>query len=149
LLRYVAENIDEDNNILNMEWFQNIRKDRNFIIHDGATCLVFGDKENLVFKVMTTDALDKEEFQTDEFYSKENGIIDYERYWGLQIAKLIVFFETIMKFLIETCSVSSNENNQMDFTYLWERNKLVDENGTVHGDKQDVLENILEKLINM
>ena len=59
LLKYLAENIDETNNILNMEWFQHIRVERDFIIHDGATCLVFGDKENLLFKVMTTDALDR------------------------------------------------------------------------------------------
>lgn len=73
LLNYVADNIDDTNNVLNMDWFQSIRIDRDFIIHDGATCLVFGDKKDLLFKVMTTDAMDIEDVQLDIFYSK--GVI--------------------------------------------------------------------------
>ena len=146
LLKYVADNIDDTNSVLNMEWFQGIRIDRDFIIHDGATCLVFGDKKNLLFKVMTTDAMDKEDVQPDIFYSTENGLIDYLSYWGLQISKLIVFAETIMSFLIGIGTIPEERKSQIDFIFSSERNRFVDD-GSELSDKQDVLEKMLIKLI--
>ena len=143
----MAENIDQTTSLLNMEWFQNIRIDRDFIIHDGATCLVFGDKENLRFRVMTTDALDKEDDELNAFYSTENGLIDYVYYWGLQISKLIVFGETIMKFLVEIGSTDTKE--QADFLLSQERNGYIDSDGVKLRDKQDVLEDMLRKLLVM
>lgn len=150
LLKYVAENIEETSCVLNMEWFQNIRIDRDFIIHDGATCLVFGDRKNLLFKVMTTDALDKEDDdEPDIFYSNENGLIYYVRYWGLQLSKLIVFAETIFKFLIDIGNISADKKEQIDIRLLQGRNKLVDSDGTELNDKQDVLSEMLKKLISI
>lgn len=150
LLRYVAENIEETSCVLNMEWFQNIRIDRDFIIHDGATCLVFGDRKNLLFKVMTTDAMDKEDDdEPDMFYSNENGLIYYVRYWGLQISKLIVFAETIFKFLIDIGNISVDKKKQIDLFLSKERNKLIDSDRAEFNDKQDVLSEMLKKLISM
>lgn len=147
LLNYIAENIEDESCVLNMEWFQNLRIDRDFIIHDGATCLVFGDKENLLFKVMTTDALDKEDDVIDLFYSNENGLVDYVRYWGLQISKLIVFGEIVMSFLIEIGNLPEDKKKLIDATS--KRNKLIDSDGIECDDKQDVLDRMLENLISM
>lgn len=148
LIDYVADNVGKTSNILNMEWFQSVRVDRDYIIHDGATCLVFDDKNDLLYKVMTTDALDKEENKPNAFYSNEKGLIHYNKYWGLQISKLIIFVETMLEYLISIGNISDDNRKLVD-SLSQGRNKLIDSDGRELSDSQDVLCEMLKALISM
>lgn len=145
LIKYLENKIGNKDNLINTEWFQQLRIDRDFIIHDGATCLVFGDKDELLFKVMTIDTLDKEEKSQDDFFSTNNNLIKYTYFWGLQISKLIIFCETIFDFLSDNFGV---ENENM---YFFE--KILKKQGLISSDeeelsgRQDVLLRILENII--
>lgn len=149
LLKYIAKNIDAKNNLINMKWFQQLRVERDLIIHDGATCLVFGDKENLLFKVMTTDAMDKDEdISGDDFCTTDNGLISYSRYWSLHISKLIVFVETIFEFLLEDSEITEESEYIYKQLFSKGKNRMIDSKGKVFAEKQDVLENLLSNVSN-
>nr|DAX57719.1 MAG TPA: hypothetical protein [Caudoviricetes sp.] len=148
LIEYIKSVIGDKNNLINMEWFQQIRIDRDFIIHDGATCLVFGDKERLLFKVMEVDALDKEEEKEeiqDDFFLTDNNLIVYTYFWGLQISKLIIFCEIIFEFLSNDSE--TRKDSDVFLEKIYEKGTLIDSNNKEISELQDVLIRLLQKII--
>lgn len=148
LLRFITENTDENNKLLNMNWFQQLRGDRNLIIHEGATCLVFGDKMKLVFRVLTTDAMDIERKGSySSFYCNKVGLIDYKKYWGLYISKLIVFAEIIFEFLLKDSEIGQEQQLLLD-NINNNKGELLDNEGNVLPTIQSVLEELLHSVSN-
>jgi hypothetical protein len=147
LLNYIATNRTSKLNLLNMEWFQQLRVERDFIIHDGATCLVFGNKERLLFKIMTVDALDKDDKSLDEFYTNNENLIDYQYYWALHISKLIIFVEAVFGFVLDKAKISEEAEYVLSQSFPQGRTKLATTNGEEFADKQDVLVDMLKTII--
>lgn len=112
LLKTIAKKVDsEHSNLLDMNVFKQIVDDRDYLVHDCASCTVFSDCRDsnmtLTFKVWTKNSLEEDETEiTNPFYCLENNIIDYRKYWGLQLSILIVFFETIFIYLKNLCTIS-------------------------------------------
>jgi len=148
LLKHVADNTDDKNQILNIDWFQQIRKDRDFILHDGATCLVFRAKDELTFDIMIVNALDDEDDKIfDDFFNTENGLIRYNHFWALHISKLIVFTETVFEFIISKTQRSEEEDIVMNNILSQGRNELIGSDNEKINDVQDVLMNMLNSFI--
>ena len=150
LLNYIAERTTDSLNLLNLDWYKNLVEDRNHIIHRGATCYVFYDKDmdrTLRFKVMTTDFLDNDtELAENPFYATENNLIDYTNYWGLYLSKLIVFFKTIWDFLLSNSEISPEQEACLKI-FGAENGILMEIDGYKLPEKQDVLLHLLESII--
>lgn len=102
LTKYISEHYNNNSGLMNTDWFQDLRETRNALIHRGAACLVFGDKDKLLFNIYTPESVqsDKEIIEWDDFYKVgRNGLISYDCYWGIYFAKLIVFTNAILEFL--------------------------------------------------
>lgn len=138
LLQYVAKN-SQKNGVLNIEWFQKLRLDRNELVHKGASCLVFDDEKDLLFKVWAIDELEKKEVKLDPFYTNDQNLVYYNRYWGLQLARMIIFIKTIFNFLMHIGDLTDEMKDTLD----WINSKYFDDRQ--YNRDEDILFKILEK----
>lgn len=138
-MEYISNN-NQKNSVLNIKWFQSLRVDRNALVHKGASCLVILDNNHLLFKVWAIDELEKEEIELDHFYTNDYNFIYYNKYWGLQIARLIVLIKTIFQFLMNIGEITDEMNAVSDHI----NNMLFDKRQYKDDEKIDVLFKILE-----
>lgn len=150
LLKFIASKIDSTHSsLLDIKVFKQIVDDRDYLVHDCASLLVFSDCREpdmpLTFKVWTKNSLEEDETEiTDPFYCLENNIIDYKRYWGLHLSILIVFFDTIFTYLKDLCSINPINLYLIDNCKI-ATSKTDAENSLPH--IQEVFRNILGELI--
>lgn len=98
-LDYLKSLIGDDRRaILNDQWFQSIRKTRNSIIHNGATCLVFGESKEKLFQIYD---LEVEELIRDDFYLYTGNCVHFDYFITLNIAYLIFFTDSIFSIILE------------------------------------------------
>ena len=151
LLNSIANKINSTHSdILDIKIFKKIVDDRDYLVHDCASCLVFSDcrdsNKTLTFKVLTKNSLEEDETEIiDPFYCLENNIIDYKRYWGLQLSILIVFFDTIFTYLKDLCTIDPFTLHIIDNSSKITTFETDTEGSTPH--IQSVFRNVLSELI--
>ncbi len=144
LLKYISTNDNEHKKILNTKWFQDFRKNRNFLVHRGASCLVYGDKTEILFSVMQIDEMEREdEINIDEYFLTDNMLIRYQRFWGIMISELILFCEAIFEFLLSKASITEEQKYLLNISDYSKRMFRTEENS----DKQTVLETMLNAIL--
>lgn len=139
-LNFLKKHFPEQTNYLfdnNISLFKEIIDKRNMIVHNGSTCLVYGDKQGLKFGVLPLN-----ECGSDEPAECKK----YENYWSVQISHLIVFIYTLFGALNETGEMKDEAKRQLEYLSIHRRNKLVAGNVEL-ADKQDVIENMLKSVI--
>ncbi len=101
LLDFLKDNIpfdDNRRNILNTEWFSDIRKTRNSITHNGSTCFVFYNIEETLFQIYD---LDVNELVIDgDTYLHEGNCIYYEYYITLNLSYMLYFIDTVFSLIV-------------------------------------------------
>lgn len=144
LLNYISLKDEEKQKILNTKWFQDFRENRNFLIHRGAGCLVYGDKTEILFSVMKIDEMEREdEINLDEYFLTDNMLIRYQRFWGIMISELILFCEAIFEFLLSKASIAEEQKYFLNISNYSKRMFRTEENS----DKQTVLETMLNSIL--
>lgn len=144
LLNYISLKDEEKQKILNTKWFQDFRENRNFLIHRGAGCLVYGDKTEILFSVMKIDEMEREdEINLDEYFLTDNMLIRYQRFWGIMISELILFCEAIFEFLLSKASIAEEQKYFLNISNYSKRMFRTEENS----DKQTILETMLNSIL--
>lgn len=128
---------DERRKILNTEWFSDIRKTRNSIIHNGSTCLVFAAKEKL-FQIYD---LDVNELVVDsDTYLHKGNCIYYEYYITLNLSYLLYFIEVVFSLIISKGKI--NEERKY-MTELFNKSSIISSN-----NPQEIYVRLLQKIVN-
>lgn len=99
-LDYLKSLISEDArySVLNIEWFDDLRTIRNEIIHKGASCMIF-DEKDILFQIYD---LNVEEIVCTQRYLSNGSAIYCDYFIATNIAYLVYFIDTIFSILIET-----------------------------------------------
>lgn len=121
LLDFLRKSIpnDERRNILNTKWFSDIRKTRNSIIHNGATCLVFQDQEEKTFQIYD---LEVNELVIDkEMYLHKGNCIYYDYYLALNVSYLLYFINVVFSLIVEKGKINEDIKMQSKILRLGQR----------------------------
>lgn len=128
-LDYLKSLIDDNRrDILNNQWFRSIRKTRNSIIHNGATCLVFGESKEKLFQVYD---LEVEELVIDDFYLYSGNCVHFDYFISLNIAYLFYFIDTIFSIILAKIGYDENIDPMMQthldsmLNYVGEKQECV------------------------
>ena len=106
ILAFLKKNVQEEEKkkVLNTKWFSDIRKTRNSIIHNGATCIVFSDKKELMFQIYD---LDTKELVIDKNMYLHNGNCIYFGYFVvLNISYLFYFINIVFSLIAQTGEIN-------------------------------------------
>lgn len=89
ILKYCSEQID-------LEWFDEVRKVRNKLVHEGASCMIFNNENEPLFQVYNLEVDDL--FMPEEFLSNGNAI-SCNYFIVVTVSYLIYFVDTIFQIL--------------------------------------------------
>lgn len=141
-LDYLRSLIDDDRNkILNGKWFQSIRKTRNSIIHNGATCLVFGDIKEKLFQIYD---LEVEELVRDDFYLYNRNCVHFDYFIILNIAYLCYFIDSIFSIILDKINYEEN----LDWVIQTSVNNMLNSVGDKQNSVMKWTKNIIDKYDN-
>lgn len=105
ILKYSSEQID-------LEWFDEVRKVRNKLVHEGASCMIFNNENEPLFQVYNLEVDDL--FMPEEFLSNGN-VISCKYFIAVAVSYLIYFVDTIFQIL---------RNINDDKKFVWSECKL-------------------------
>lgn len=144
---------DSRTGVLNTKWFNNIRVTRNEIVHNGASCVIFNDK-NIMFQIYD---LNVDEIVCTERYLSNGNAIYCDYFAVTNIAYLVYFIDTIFSILMSESNDMQNricykdyeikyeEENNMIYEHL-DRLKLINFDLISEGQKK--LFKTIDKYIN-
>lgn len=127
---------DERRTILNDKWFQSIRKTRNSIIHNGATCLVFGESKEKLFQIYN---LEVEELITDDFYLYRGNCVHFDYFISLNLAYLTYFIDTIFSVILTQIGYDEKIDPMMEPLLNSMLNTVGDKQSSVMGWVKNII----------